>query len=110
MSCGATFLLPAAAAALNSLADVVPVVVHAEDSPVDGEQRPVQTQSHRSVEVLPVLFGHLENDLRRVLYASALRESLGEQSRGRYRVYLTQLVMFAHLSNHVFIALICCWS
>ncbi|TNN51396.1 hypothetical protein EYF80_038369 [Liparis tanakae] len=57
----------------HSLPDVVAVVVHPEDAPVDGEQRPVQAERHGAVEVLPLLFGHLEDDLRRVGDASALK-------------------------------------
>ena len=51
---------------------MVAVVVHSQDSPVDGEQRPVQPQGHGAVEILPLLFGHLKNYLSWVLDASVL--------------------------------------
>lgn len=58
---------------------MVAVVVHPEDSSVDGKQRPVQSQRHGAVEVLPLLFGHLKDDLCRVLDAAALRSWPQEQ-------------------------------
>lgn len=63
------------AAAVDSPADVVPVVVHPQNSSVDGEERPVEAQSHGAVEILPLLFGHLKNDLCGVFDASALKHT-----------------------------------
>lgn len=57
---------------VHSLSHVVSVVVHSQDSSVNGKQRPVEAQSHRAVEILPLLFGHLKNDFCWVLNASAL--------------------------------------
>lgn len=58
--------------ALNSLAHMVAVVVHAQHPAVDCEKRPVEAQRHRAVEVLPLLLGHLKDDFGGVVDTSTL--------------------------------------
>lgn len=61
----------------DSLPHVVPVVVHPENPAVHGEQRAVEAERHGAVEVLPLLLGHLEDDLGRVVDAPPLKREAG---------------------------------
>ena len=45
------------------LADVVLLVVHADDAPVHGEERSVEAARHRPVEVLTLVFRHVKHDV-----------------------------------------------
>jgi len=48
------------------LADVVLLIVHTYDTPVDGEQRPLEADSDCTVEVLALVLRHLEDNLGRI--------------------------------------------
>lgn len=65
-------VIAAALVSGHSLADVIAVVVHAQDSSVDGEERPVEAQRHRAVKIFALLLGHLKDDLGRILDAPTL--------------------------------------
>ena len=51
---------------LRVFANVILLVVHSNDSSVDGEQRPLQALRDRTIEILAFIFRHLENDQCRI--------------------------------------------
>ena len=47
-------------------AHVIFLVVHAGDTPIHREQRPLESSGDGSVEILPLVLWHLKNDLPRI--------------------------------------------
>ena len=54
-------------------AEVVLLVVHADDASVHREQWPLQPLGHRAVKVLAFILGHVKDDLCGIYYVSLLQ-------------------------------------
>ena len=72
-SCCLVYLLAKLRDLLRSVfADVVSLVVHAYDTSVNWEEWPLQTLRYSTVEVLPLVFWHVEYDFTWFVDAAAL--------------------------------------